>query len=126
VEDNPADVSLLKQALFENGVDIQLVVVNDGEKALEFIDWSRVDSVSAPKLIVLDLNLPKRNGREVLEYIRAQGAWADVPLAVLSSSSASRDREDATRLGASAYIRKPMDLDEFIAIGSRLRTLIGE
>lgn len=126
VEDNPADASLLKQALHEHGVDLPLVVITDGERAMRFVDRTRTTPVSPPKLIVLDLNLPKRNGREVLEYIRTQGAWKEVPLAVLSSSAAARDREDAQRLGASQYIRKPLDLDEFMAIGSTLKSLMVE
>ncbi|HYP08649.1 MAG TPA: response regulator [Bryobacteraceae bacterium] len=126
VEDNPADVSLLKQALLEHGVDTEMVVMTDGEKAMKFVDRSRAETINAPKLIILDLNLPKRNGREVLEHIRAQNAWSGVPLAVLSSSAAVRDREDAARLGASQYIRKPLDLDEFIAIGSALKSLLVE
>jgi two-component system, chemotaxis family, response regulator Rcp1 len=124
VEDNPADVSLLKQALLEHGVDRQVVVANDGEKAMRFVEWGHKEGIAAPKLIVLDLNLPKRNGREVLEFIRAAGTWNHVPLAVLSSSSAARDRADAERLGASRYIRKPLDLDEFMAIGQALKRLI--
>lgn len=124
VEDNPADVSLLRQALLEHGVNLPIVVVSDGEKAMRFVDRSRAELFSAPKLIVLDLNLPKRHGREVLEYIRAQNAWNKVPLAVLSSSAAMRDRDDAQRLGASRYIRKPLDLDEFIAIGSALKDML--
>ena len=124
VEDNPADVSLLKQALLEHNVELQVVVANDGEKAMRFVEWGHKEAVSAPRLIVLDLNLPKRNGREVLEFIRAAGAWNQVPLVVLSSSSAARDRMDAERLGASRYIRKPLDLDEFMAIGDALKALI--
>jgi two-component system, chemotaxis family, response regulator Rcp1 len=124
VEDNPADASLLKQALAEHGIHIPLVVMSDGERAMKFVDRVRVESIAAPKLIVLDLNLPRRNGREVLEYLRAQGAWSAVPISVLSSSSAARDRDDAARLGASQYIRKPLDFDEFIAIGGVLKALL--
>ena len=124
VEDNPADVNLLKRALAEHGIHFQIVVMSDGERAMKFVDRVHVEQIAAPKLIILDLNLPKRNGREVLEYIRAQGAWSDVPVTVLSSSAAAQDREDAARLGASQYIRKPLDFDEFIAIGSALKALL--
>jgi two-component system response regulator len=114
----------LKQALREHGVDFDVLVLNDGEKAMKLIDRSRTESFAAPKLIVLDLNLPKRTGREVLEYLRAQGAWEVVPLAVLSSSAAARDRSDAARLGASQYLQKPLDYDEFMAIGGILKRML--
>ena len=124
VEDNPADVSLLKHALVEHAVDIPLIVVNDGDKAMRLIAGIIENEARPPQLVVLDLNLPKRNGREVLEFVRAEGSWDEVPVVMLSSSAAPRDKADAERLGASRYIRKPLDFDEFMAIGQALKSLM--
>jgi CheY-like chemotaxis protein len=124
VEDNPADVSLLKQALAEHAVHIPVVVVNDGDKAMRFIAGIIEKEARAPQLVVLDLNLPKRNGREVLEFLRTEGSWDGVPVVILSSSAAARDKADAERLGASRYIRKPLDFDEFMAIGQALKSVM--
>lgn len=110
--------------MLDHRVDMQLVVLSDGEKAIAFVEGSRAAGFAVPKLVVLDLNLPRRHGREVLEHIRALPEWQQVPVVVLSSSAAIRDREEAVRSGASVYIRKPLDLDEFIAIGSTLKDLI--
>jgi CheY-like chemotaxis protein len=86
----------------------------------------QVDAGSAPcpVLVVLDLNLPKRNGREVLERIRQSPCCGKVPVAVFSSSDAATDRQEAARLGANRYIQKPSNLDEFLKIGGILRTLL--
>ena len=76
-----------------------------------------------PNLMIIDLNLPRRSGREVLELMRRGARCRTVPVVVLSSSDAAQDKEAATRLGASKYISKPSRLDEFLAIGAILRDL---
>lgn len=124
VEDNPADVALVEEALREHGVDCEMFVVSDGEKAIQHVSYIELGQASCPALIVLDLNLPRRHGRDVLATLRASRRCRETPVLVLSSSMAAKDIEEATALGATKYIRKPMDLDEFIDIGRVLKHLI--
>jgi two-component system, chemotaxis family, response regulator Rcp1 len=124
-EDNPADVYLLREALNRESVgrNVELMVVSDGEQALEYIQrlGSFGDAV-IPDLVVLDLNLPKSDGSDVLRCIRQTPAYAGIPVVVLTSSDSLRDRKAAESLGANAFITKPSDLDAFLALG---RTLLG-
>jgi len=117
-------VGLVKEALTENGLQVQLYVISDGEKAVEFID--EIDSAQrpCPDLIVLDLNLPKRTGFEVLARVRASTQCGARPVVILSSSGATEDRDETARLGATRYIKKPSDLEEFIAIGGVFKDLL--
>jgi two-component system, chemotaxis family, response regulator Rcp1 len=122
-EDNPADVYLLREAFSLEGQDVELVVVTDGEQALEFVQRQGAFSTAPiPDLIVLDLNLPKSDGSDVLRCIRQTEVYAGVPVVVLTSSDSPRDRKTIESLGASSFITKPSDLDSFLALG---RTLIG-
>lgn len=125
-EDNPADVYLLRVAL---GVDanahIELVVVHDGEAALEFVyGRGRFSAETRPDLIVLDLNLPMTEGSDVLRSIRESERLRDVPVVILTSSDSPRDRATAERLGADGYITKPSDLDDFLSLGEKLRAFV--
>jgi two-component system, chemotaxis family, response regulator Rcp1 len=124
-EDNPADVYLLREALNRESIgrNVELIVVSDGEQALEYIQrlGSFRDAV-IPDLVVLDLNLPKSDGSDVLRCIRQTPAYAGIPVVVLTSSDSPRDRKAAESLGANAFITKPSDLDAFLALG---RTLLG-
>ncbi|MGH9633004.1 MAG: response regulator [Bryobacteraceae bacterium] len=124
VEDNPADVTLVREALEEHRVDCNLVVLRDGEEAVEFIEQVDEGDAACPQLVILDLNLPKKTGREVLERMRTSPVCGRVPVAILSSSDAARDKEVTARLGVSRYIRKPSNLDEFLRIGGILKDLL--
>jgi CheY-like chemotaxis protein len=121
-EDNPADVYLLREALdTECGKAVNVVVAQDGEEALDFVfQRGRFASCEVPDLIVLDLNLPKSDGSEVLRCIRESERFARTPVVILTSSDSPRDRAAAERLGANCYITKPSDLDAFLALGGRL------
>ena len=122
-EDNPADVYLLREAFSLEGQDVDLLVVTDGEQALEFVQrQGQFSNAAIPDLIVLDLNLPKSDGSDVLRCIRETEAYAGIPVVVLTSSDSPRDRKTIESLGASSFITKPSDLDSFLALG---RTLIG-
>lgn len=125
VEDNAGDVELLREALQEHAVACNLSTVNDGEKALAMIKRFEAGDVPCPDLFVLDLNLPKVDGRKVLEHIRAGERCSRVPVVVLSSSDAPADIRAAMRVGASRYIRKPSNLDEFMEIGAVLKKMLG-
>jgi CheY-like chemotaxis protein len=124
-EDNPADVRLLRDALEEHGVEGELLLFKDGEKAIRFLDAVEHKAIACPHLMIIDLNLPKRTGRDVLEFLRRSNECANVPVVILSSSNALRDRAECERLGVSRYIRKPTRLDEFLGIGGILREILG-
>jgi CheY-like chemotaxis protein len=117
VEDNAGDVRLTQEALKEGKVLNHLSVVRDGEEALDFLHrQGRHADASRPDLILLDLNLPRKNGREVLEEIKKDAELRRIPVVVLTSSSEERDIVKAYDLNANCYITKPVDLDQFIDI----------
>jgi CheY-like chemotaxis protein len=117
VEDNPGDVRLMREALAEAGVDTQLSVVYDGEAALNFLRHTNGYSESPrPDLIFLDLNLPRRDGREVLSEIKQDERLRRIPVVVLTTSEAERDILHAYDLHANCYVKKPIDLDQFIHV----------
>lgn len=125
VEDNPADVGLVREALEEHGVEGQLLVVADGHEAMRVIDNIESGQVSCPDLFIVDLNLPKEPGREVLKRLRLSEKCRHAPVVILSSSDAQRDRDDAEGLGVSRYIRKPFRLEEFISLGGVFKAMLG-
>ena len=117
VEDNPGDVRLTKEALKEAKVRNNLHVVEDGVAALHFLRREgEFSGVPRPDLILLDLNLPKKDGREVLEEIKADSALKTIPVVVLTTSHAEEDIVRSYNLHANCYVTKPVDLDQFIRI----------
>jgi CheY-like chemotaxis protein len=124
VEDNPGDVGLVRHVLAEHGITCELLVLRDGEKALEFIEQVDGGRLPCPQLVILDLNLPKTSGREVLQRMRVSPVCGNVPVVILSSSEAPKDKQETAALGATRYIRKPPTLDEFLKIGGVLKTLL--
>lgn len=117
VEDNPGDVRLTREALREGKMRINLHVASDGVEALDFLRsrGPHADAVR-PDLILLDLNLPKKDGREVLEDIKADPALRFIPVVVLTSSQAEQDIRRAYDLHANCYVTKPVDLDQFFHV----------
>lgn len=125
VEDNAADVDLLRLALDTAGVRCDLVVFTNGHEIIDHIRKSAGSSAQdVPELIILDLNLPKLDGLEVLQCIRDTPAFANVPVAVLSSSSSVRERGRLAELHIAEYIVKPADLDEYLKIGDTVQKLL--
>jgi CheY-like chemotaxis protein len=122
VEDNRGDVLLVEMALRESGLPFQLIHMEDGEKAIDYLH-KLTNGGASLDLVLLDLNLPKRDGWEVLEELRSILMDQPVPVMILSSSSAPHDLSRAERLGVSKYIRKPSTLDEFLAIGQNIKQL---
>ncbi len=114
VEDSPGDVMLVREALMGLDAPGELHVVNDGGAALEFLgrDGSYVDA-PVPDLILLDLNLPVMDGREVLREIKNHPEWHKIPVAVLSTSENEDDIRASYELSANCYIVKPLDMDSF-------------
>lgn len=127
VEDNSADVFLIRESLQSAHVDADLYVVNDGEQAIRIFE--RVDKDSSalcPDLVLLDLNLPKRPGREVLQAIRGTQRCANTPVLVVTSSNAERDREEMAKLQVNAYFRKPSEYREFMKVGELVKKILSE
>jgi chemotaxis family two-component system response regulator Rcp1 len=117
VEDNPADVRLTREALREGKVRNNLYVAPDGVEALALLrNEGKYADVPRPDLILLDLNLPKKDGREVLEEIKADPALRKIPVVILTSSEAEQDIVRAYDLHANCYVTKPVDLDQFIHV----------
>lgn len=122
VEDNDTDVLLLRLALSEHKIDYELIILEDGEAAMTYL--AGTSGQAAPSLIVLDLNLPKRDGLEVLESLRRSTSLAHVPVMIPTSSNSPREKERAERLGVSAYLHKPNDLDAFLSVGAVIAELV--
>lgn len=114
VEDDPGDVLITREAFAESVLDCELAVVGDGEAALEYLHQrGEYSSVELPSLILLDLNLPKISGREVLAEIKSDPRLATIPVIVLSTSDADDDVRRTYQLHANAYVTKPVDYDRF-------------
>ncbi len=117
VEDNPGDVRLTIEGLKEGKVKNNLQVVEDGAEALAYLKrQGKYQDAVRPDLILLDLNLPRKDGREVLSEIKADEDLRHIPVVVLTSSKAEQDILKAYSLHANCYITKPVDLDQFIAV----------
>ncbi|MEV0124330.1 response regulator [Streptomyces sp. NPDC050703] len=116
VEDDPGDELMTREAFEDNKIGNTLHVVRDGEEALDFL-YRRGEHTDAPRpdLILLDLNLPKYDGRQVLEQIKSDAELTDIPVVVLTTSAAEEDILRSYKLHANAYVTKPVDLDQFIA-----------
>ena len=117
VEDNPADARLTRE-VFEGGrLSTHLNVVSDGEQALAFLRREGIyESAPRPKLVLLDLNLPRKDGREVLEELKADPTLCRIPVIVLTTSAAQTDIMRSYELQANCFITKPLDLDEYFAV----------
>ncbi|MFF1924117.1 response regulator [Streptomyces sp. NPDC058221] len=116
VEDDPGDELMTREAFEDNKIRNTLTVVRDGQEALDFL-YRRGEYGEAPRpdLILLDLNLPKYDGRQVLERIKQDPELSLIPVVVLTTSSAEEDILRSYKLHANAYVTKPVDLDQFIA-----------
>jgi len=117
VEDNPGDVRLTQEAFGEGRVDSTLHVVTDGVEALDFL-YRRGEHADAPRpdVVLLDLNLPRKNGGEVLSEINDDAGLSRVPVVILTSSEAEEDVVKSYERHASAYLTKPVDPEEFLEV----------
>lgn len=120
VEDNPDDVELTRIAFAEAGASYRLIVVSDGAEAVDYLlargAHAARDPNELPGLVLLDLNLPKLDGREVLQLIRNHPATKTLPVVVLTTSAEPFDVEQAYALGANSYIQKPVGFDRFVEV----------
>ena len=122
VEDNPADVYLISEAMRQHEVEVRVQVVSDGESAIQYIQKEN----DLPAVIVLDLNLPKRSGIQILEAIRSRPNYRDVPVIVFTSSLSEHDHSRLGSLGVKACLLKSLDLDEFNRIGSVIKQVLSD
>lgn len=118
VEDNPDDVELLLRALRKNNIANDITITSDGAEALDYLfaqgKFSSRNANETPRIILLDLKLPKLNGLQVLERIRADERTALTPVIILTSSKEEQDLISGYKSGANSYVRKPVDFNEFV------------
>ena len=125
VEDNPPDVMLVRKALLEHGLEFTLYAHSDAEQALAFIDrMGEAGDAPCPDVVLLDLNVPKGDGVELLNAVRNSPKCPDVPIIVISSSSAPQDHARMAQGGATRYFCKPIDLDQFLKLGSLVKEVL--
>ena len=124
-DDNPSDVYLIREALREHGVDCMLRVASDGKDALGIIS-GEAQGTGSISLIILDLNLPRHDGIEILQKLRQSARLEHIPVVVLTSSDSPHDRLMANELGATRYLRKPSNLEEFLGLGAIFKELLGQ
>ena len=124
-EDSQADVFLVRQALRKYDIGHELYVARDGEQALDFVTrMGKPGGMPCPDLILLDLNLPKADGPQVLSEFRQHPECAGTPVIVVTSSDAPKDRARVDRLGVNRYFLKPVDLDSFLQLGAVVREVV--
>lgn len=122
IEDNEGDVLLIEEALLEAKIDCELVVAKDGSEGIRILkELSQDKSMLLPDLILLDINLPKQNGHEVLASIKKNPALKKIPVIVLSTSSYDSDIEKAYELHANCYIVKPLEVNSFLIMVNSLK-----
>lgn len=121
IEDNPADVELTRQCFLESPVPNKVHVAMDAETALLFLSQGgKFAAAPRPDLILLDLNLPGYDGRQILGTIKSEPSLRSIPVVILTTSDADDDVREAYHLHANSYLHKPLDLDEFIQLADAL------
>ena len=124
-EDSKSDVYLIRQALKKSGIDAQIHVADDGEKAVMFFEQADADAgAPCPDLILLDINMPRYKGGDILRKLRASARCKDALVLIVTSSDSQRDREDMEGFGANGYFRKPSEFSEFMKLGPLVRDLL--
>jgi CheY-like chemotaxis protein len=121
VEDNPGDIRLIQEAFKEGGFSSNLNITRDGEQAMAFLRQEGEYSESPrPRFIILDLNLPRKDGREVLAEIKADKKLRQIPVVILSTSTSAEDVRHAYDLHANCYVPKPLDIEHLVEFGRSL------
>ncbi len=116
VEDSPSEIRLAREALKEAGNPVELAIAQDGVEALDYLQSVVRGAAPRPDIVLLDLNLPRKNGREVLAEVKAAPNLKHIPIVVMTNSRADDDIRAAYSLNANCYIAKPADLDEYIEV----------
>ncbi len=122
MEDSPGDVLLITEAFKESAITTRLNVVGDGEEALDYLNRKgKHTTATAPDFIILDLNLPRMDGRAFLKRIKAENLFKSIPIIVLTSSRSDLDIREVWALNANCYIVKPSDMDGYIETVKKIR-----
>ncbi len=125
VEDNNSDVYLIRKAIEGANLSVDFHIVRDGQQAVQFIDEVANDpSKPCPDVVILDINLPKKAGGDVLKYMRSRQRCAQVHVIVVSTSDSEHDRQIMQQLGADTYFPKPSEFDEFMKLGDLVRNVL--
>jgi two-component system, chemotaxis family, response regulator Rcp1 len=126
-EDNQGDVRLVREALLEHRIEHELQVMTDGQQVLDYLaGLGQPSGPPCPDVMLLDLNLPKADGPTVLAEFRRHPLCSHVPVIVVTSSDATRDRSRMAQLGISYYFRKPTDYAEYMQLGAIIRAVLTE
>lgn len=121
VEDNDGDILLIKEAFEDAKIHINISVVKDGKEAMDFLNKeNKYTTVETPDLLLLDINLPKKNGHEVLQYIKGNENLRQIPVVILTTSSADKDINKSYSNYVNCYITKPVDVNDFLSIVSTI------
>ena len=122
VEDDPGDQKLIRMSLRRQRISNEVVVANCGEEALDYLEAAKAESAEhpMPALILLDLNMPGMGGKEFLSRIKADGELDTIPVVILTTSDADQDVLDSYKLHASGYVKKPVDLEGFQDVMTKL------
>ncbi|MGE5621224.1 MAG: response regulator [archaeon] len=127
VDDNKADIWMIEDFIRERDHNVNLTVLRDGQEAVFYLGKEEgFRNAPDPELIVLDLNMPRLNGKEVLQKIKQSGRLQNVPVAVLTSSSNPRDEEECRQLGAEYYFTKPSSLEDYDFLVKRFIGIAGQ
>jgi CheY-like chemotaxis protein len=124
IEDNPTDVFVIREVLKTSGLPVQLQTAENGQEALRLLEETGDEEFRCPSLVLLDLNLPKISGLEVLLRLRSGERCRETPVIVVTSSSAEEDRVGAERLGANAYFQKPADLKSYHELAAVIKKVL--
>ena len=125
VEDNPVDVYLIRWVLKAHELSHELQVIDNGDRAIDYVNQLvREEHYSSPTIMLLDLNLPQRDGREILQRVKAIPQGADIRVVIVTSSTNPTDRRETLALGADAYFVKPYHLNEFMQLGDLIKHLV--
>jgi two-component system, chemotaxis family, response regulator Rcp1 len=126
VEDNPADVFVIRQALAEAAFPVDLNIATDGEEALlKLKSLETAAPARRPWLILLDWNLPRVSGAEVLSYLRQSDVWKDTPVIIVTSTNSPTEVDEMLKMGANAHFRKPSDLKAYLGLGKVVSATLG-
>jgi chemotaxis family two-component system response regulator Rcp1 len=127
IEDNEADIYLIQEAIDATKLLLTVHIVNDGEQAVRLFDRFDADpTLPCPAVVILDINLPKKQGGDVLKHMRQSRKCAQAPVIAVSTSDLAADREQMKNLGANQYFRKPSQYDDFMKLGDLVKALLGK
>ena len=124
VEDNPVDIYLIRWVLRAHELSYDLQVIENGDHAMDYVNQlAHEERRRSPTIMLLDLNLPQRDGREILQRVKSIPQGSDVRVVVVTSSTNPTDRRETLAMGADAYFVKPYHLNEFMALGNLIKNL---